>query len=73
MSPVSRYAILAANHAPPSAPAASVTIHNHIWLWPASAYGNVNRNGSGFHDGAPFVSRFQWRAWRPQTSQPNAS
>ena len=48
-------------------------IHNHIALWPISAYGTVNMNGSGFHDGAPLVSSFPWIVRLPQTSHPYGS
>ena len=50
-----------------------MTIHSRICPPSASAYGYVNRNVSGFHEGAPFVFRFQWSACLPHTSQPNAS
>ena len=33
----------------------------------------MNRNVSGFHDGAPSVFRFQCSTWWPHTSHPNAS
>ena len=60
----------AANTGALSAAAVEVTIHNHGCALPASAYGKVNRNGSGFHDGAPFVLRLKWSACLPQTSHP---
>ena len=33
----------------------------------------MNRNGSGFHDGAPLVSSFRWIVSLPQTSHPYGS
>ena len=49
-----------ANTLPLSDIATTVTIHSHNAARPASAYGTVNRYGSGLNDGAPSVLRFQW-------------
>ena len=62
-----------ANTTPLSETANAVIIHNCSAWRPNSAYGTVNRNGSGFHDGAPLVSSLPWIVRCPQTSQPYGS
>ena len=58
---------------PLSETATAVISHSHISSCPNSAYGTVNRYGSGFHDGAAFVSSAQTTVWWPHTSQPYGS
>jgi len=57
-------AIRPPNTQPANASETAVTIHSRSSRCkPSRAYGTVNRNGSGFHDGAPPRSRFQCSAW----------